>query len=637
VLSYHLRPALRALYHYVIRHFLNVSIVLSWSVFPLKGEAKTDAKPASSNLKPAALLLLAAPSPASGIITVTATSGTSDVLHSVAIFADATPIGSCNNSPCRPLWDTNTVSDGIHQVTATAELRGTVVRSTPIAVEIQNSLPQVKLFAPSPASGVVDLQIDATCNCTLARLDLYLDGTLRQQFQNLSTFESATAVTQYAWDSREVANGDHTFRGVAVDSNGKQGVSPDTVVSVMNADPTATPTPTPTVAPVTPTAAAPVTTSIDPAILDLWETHMVEWGRTHCDKLAADQTSTDPNIVADMFYDGERVYFQIADYTGDASWNQCAQYAEKLYKDYVNRGNGVAGWYIFTRGLLMDWQRTGDTDSRDKVIWISKNAAYAPDYTPSAWTVSEVRSREVAYNIDAELDAETLGEPHRARTDLFIGQAMGHIDQWSNPDPTVYTVTSAVSNSTTVPLNATDASLMSNGAYLKFTDHVTGATQTVMISSSTSTVVTMASPVTLNQGDTATVDSDFAPFMLALTAQALIQANEQHPDPRIPPKILAGLEYAWTSMWHDSGPTSGGSTQTNSFYYRKITGQYMAADLNLLIAPAYSWAWKQTGDPKWRDRADLIFKGGVTQAWLGAPKQFNQNYRWSFDYVAARK
>src|SRR5206468_7725250 len=117
----------------------------------------------------------------------------------------------------------------------------------------------------------------------------------------LSAFESATAITQYSWDSREVANGDHTFRAVAFDANGKQGLSPDAVVSVTNADPTATPTAIPT--------AAPVTAEIDPTMLALWETNMTGWGLTHCNTLA---TSTN---VADTYYDGERVYFQIADYT----------------------------------------------------------------------------------------------------------------------------------------------------------------------------------------------------------------------------------------------------------------------------------------------------------------------------------
>ncbi len=38
----------------------------------------------------------------------------------------------------------------------------------------------------------------------------------------------------------------------------------------------------------------------------------------------------------------------------------------------------------------------------------------------------------------------------------------------------------------------------------------------------------------------------------------------------------------------------------------------------------------------YRDRGDAIFAGGVEQAWLDGGKQFNQNYRWSFDCVTWR-
>jgi hypothetical protein len=41
-------------------------------------------------------------------------------------------------------------------------------------------------------------------------------------------------------------------------------------------------------------------------------------------------------------------------------------------------------------------------------------------------------------------------------------------------------------------------------------------------------------------------------------------------------------------------------------------------------------------ETKWLDRGDQIFAGGVTQAYLQNAKQFNQNYRWSFDYIAWR-
>src|SRR5207249_5457120 len=161
--------------------------------------------------------------------------------------------------------------------------------------------------------------------------------------------------------------------------------------------------------------------------LKAWEFNMVSVGRTVCGGLAK---STN---VADVQYDGERVYFQIADYTGDSSWNQCAQQAERIYKQYVFANNGrVAGWMIFTRGLLEDYMRTGDAQSREALVLVSNNAAFAGDATLSSWTQPETLSREVAYNIEAELDAEQVGEPHRARTELLIDQALGHLQQWES-------------------------------------------------------------------------------------------------------------------------------------------------------------------------------------------------------------
>ena len=59
-------------------------------------------------------------------------------------------------------------------------------------------------------------------------------------------------------------------------------------------------------------------------------------------------------------------------------------------------------------------------------------------------------------------------------------------------------------------------------------------------------------------------------------------------------------------------------------------------DLNLLIAPAYAWLFKQTGTVTYRDKANALFAGG-TKAYLGDGKHFNQNYRWSFKYVEWRK
>jgi hypothetical protein len=121
-------------------------------------------------------------------------------------------------------------------------------------------------------------------------------------------------------------------------------------------------------------------------------------------------------------------------------------------------------------------------------------------------------------------------------------------------------------------------------------------------------------------------------FMVGLTAEALISVYDETEDPRIIPALTTALDGLWESNWV---PESG------AFKYMNVANAQgdttPAPDLNLLIAPAYAWLYYQTGNLVYRDRADQIFVGGVTQAYLQNPKQFNQNYRWSFDYIRFRQ
>jgi hypothetical protein len=123
------------------------------------------------------------------------------------------------------------------------------------------------------------------------------------------------------------------------------------------------------------------------------------------------------------------------------------------------------------------------------------------------------------------------------------------------------------------------------------------------------------------------------PFMVGITARALIEYDSLHPDPRVLPAVIIAADGLWDNYW---------LAQNKSFTYisRQIPGDDSpgpAPDLNLLIAPLYAWIYQKTGDSKYRDRGDEVFSGGVTQAWLGGPKQFNQNYTWSFDYIRFRE
>ena len=115
------------------------------------------------------------------------------------------------------------------------------------------------------------------------------------------------------------------------------------------------------------------------------------------------------------------------------------------------------------------------------------------------------------------------------------------------------------------------------------------------------------------------------------------------------------MDHLWTYMWMPTLPdstfagcTSVPNRNIKGFLYvdRQIYDSQgnpaespcvgAAPDLNMLIAPAFAWLYKETGDAKYRDRGDQIFGGGVQHAWLDNGKQFNQNYRWSFDYIRLR-
>jgi hypothetical protein len=129
---------------------------------------------------------------------------------------------------------------------------------------------------------------------------------------------------------------------------------------------------------------------------------------------------------------------------------------------------------------------------------------------------------------------------------------------------------------------------------------------------------------------------DVRPFMVGLTSEALIRWYDKTHDPRVLPALKLAADWMWKNAWMPGA---------QAFYYQNIPGSdtpasavgLKAPDLNLLIAPLYAWVYQQTGDVHYRDWGDQVFAGGVEHAWLGQGKQFNQNYRWAFDYVQWRQ
>ena len=54
-----------------------------------------------------------------------------------------------------------------------------------------------------------------------------------------------------------------------------------------------------------------------------------------------------------------------------------------------------------------------------------------------------------------------------------------------------------------------------------------------------------------------------------------------------------------------------------------------APDLNMIIAPTYSWLFKMTGEQHYLDKARAIAQGAIENNWLDGGKQFNQQYSYS--------
>src|SRR5690606_15767920 len=54
-----------------------------------------------------------------------------------------------------------------------------------------------------------------------------------------------------------------------------------------------------------------------------WEEQMVRFGEQHCQTFRDRSAGFDFRLAA-YYYDAQRVFYQIGDYTGDSKWYECA-------------------------------------------------------------------------------------------------------------------------------------------------------------------------------------------------------------------------------------------------------------------------------------------------------------------------
>lgn len=291
-----------------------------------------------------------------------------------------------------------------------------------------------------------------------------------------------------------------------------------------------------------------------------WESNMIRFGRLHCNKNQIDRLGTWEGNV--WYYDGIRVFYQIADYTNDRSWERCARWVREVYRSYVMQNDGmVGGWRVFADGLSELYWREADRRSRRAALRLATHSNFANSEEITSYTVN----REVAFLMEALLRSRELGRPQTTRLTELVQAALGHLDQWTLSESSLYV----------------------------------------------------------------------HPFQVAVTSEALIRYNSAIGDARILPAISRAANWLWENAW---------DPERKAFVYvycrdASISPECSkgpAPDLNLLIAPLFGWLYHETGAAIWRERGDQIFAQGVSGAWLDGGKQFNQNYRWSFDYIRWR-
>ncbi|HSW85415.1 MAG TPA: Ig-like domain-containing protein [Candidatus Saccharimonadales bacterium] len=138
-----------------------------------------------------------------------------------------------NASPYSYSWDTTTITNGAHTITAIASDAAGNTSTNTININVSNAdtiPPTVSLTSPAnnaTVSGGVSIAANASDNIGVAQVAFQVDGLTKAA-------DTASPYT-YTWDSSLVTNGSHTITAVATDAAGNT-ASNSVVVNVSNGD-----------------------------------------------------------------------------------------------------------------------------------------------------------------------------------------------------------------------------------------------------------------------------------------------------------------------------------------------------------------------------------------------------------------
>src|SRR5206468_3471819 len=172
----------------------------------------------------------------SGTVTVSASASDNIGVAGVQFLVDGANLGGEDTaSPYSVSWNTATVGNGSHTLTATArDAAGNRTTSSPVSVTVSNAdttPPAVSISAPASGatvSGTVTVSASASDNVGVAGVQFLVDGA------NLGGEDTASPYS-VSWKTTTVGNGSHTLTAIARDAAGNRTTSSPVSVTVSTA------------------------------------------------------------------------------------------------------------------------------------------------------------------------------------------------------------------------------------------------------------------------------------------------------------------------------------------------------------------------------------------------------------------
>ena len=174
----------------------------------------------------------------SGTITLNATASDNVGVSSVEFFIDGVTRGSDTTSPYSLSFNSTTLTNGTHSLTARAvDAAGNATTSSAASFSVNNTTPDTTPPTVSASvtgtSGTITLNATASDNVGVSSVEFFIDGVTRGS--------DSTAPYSLSFNSTTLTNGTHSLTARAVDAAGNATTSSAASFSVNNTTPDTTP------------------------------------------------------------------------------------------------------------------------------------------------------------------------------------------------------------------------------------------------------------------------------------------------------------------------------------------------------------------------------------------------------------